>query len=82
MKSDRVAEQKEDGKCEQMLGNSRGEGQGGRGERAGVPPTGLLKFLYIISDLCVLLICACVYTYCTITFTKKKKKKKKKERAP
>ena len=39
--SDRVAEQKENGKCEQMLRNSRGEGQGGRGERAAVPPTGL-----------------------------------------
>lgn len=76
MRSDRVAEQKEDGKCKQMLRNSRGEGQGGRGERAGVPPTGLLKFLSVISDPCI---CACA-RMCVCTHIAQSLLKK--ERAP
>lgn len=45
-----------------MLRNSRGEGQGGRGESAAVPPSGLWKILYISSALCFFLLCACVHT--------------------
>lgn len=46
-----------------MLRNSRGEGQGGRGERAAVPPAGLWRILSIHSDLCFFLVCVRAHVF-------------------